>query len=70
MIHGDYGVSHKQGLVRDAQGKAGELLARLTPQQRDSFALRLAGLVAVMWPASDDKGCLSAIEGVAPQVTQ
>lgn len=68
MIHGDYSVSHKQGLVKDAQGKAGELLARLTPQQRDSFALRLAGLVAVMWPASQDAECLHAIEDAAQAV--
>lgn len=70
MISGDYKTDHKQGLIRQAQRKAGEVLAQLTPPQRDAFAMRLAGLTAVMWPASDDKGCLSAIEDVAQQVTQ
>jgi len=70
MIHGDYDVTHKHKLVRDAQRKAGEALAHLTPRQRDAFAVRLAGLTAVVWPASQDAECLSAIDDVALQVSR
>lgn len=68
MIHGDYNLSHKQGLVREAQHKAIEVLGQLSPRQRDAFAMRLAGLAAVVWPASQDDECLSAIDDVALQV--
>ena len=68
MIHGDYNLSHKQGLVKEAQHKTSQVLSQLTPRQRDAFTLRLAGLTAMMWPTSQDAECLSAIEDAAMQV--
>lgn len=56
-----YTMTHKARLQRDAMTITAEALAAIAPEQRATFTLRLAGLLASVWPASQDDDCLRAI---------
>lgn len=56
-----YTTTHKARLQRDAMQVAQEALDAIPPAQRTRFVLRLAGLLASYWPASQDMDCLKAI---------
>lgn len=56
-----YTMTHKAQLQRDAMQIAQEALDAIPPEQRARFTVRLAGLLASMWPASQDIECLRAI---------
>lgn len=57
----EYTNTHKTQLQRDAMQIVAEALDAIPPAQRTRFVLRLAGLLASYWPASQDMECLKAI---------
>ena len=56
-----YTMTHKTQLQRDAMQITAEALDAIPPAQHTRFVLRLAGLLASYWPASQDDACLKAI---------
>lgn len=56
-----YTMTHKAQLQHDAMQIAQEALDAIQPEQRARFTVRLAGLLASYWPASQDMECLRAI---------
>lgn len=56
-----YTMTHKAQLQRDAMQIAQEALDAIPPEQRARFTVRLAGMLASYWPASQDMECLRAI---------
>lgn len=61
MNYTPYTMTHKTQLQHDAMQVAQEALDAIPPAQRTRFVLRLAGLLASYWPASQDMDCLKAI---------
>ena len=61
MTYTPYTLEHKARLQRDAMQVAQEALDAIPPAQQRRFTMRLAGLLASYWPASQDMDCLKAI---------
>lgn len=61
MTYTPYTLDHKSQVQRDAMQVAQEALDAIPPAQRRNFTVRLAGLLASYWPASQDNDCLKAI---------
>jgi hypothetical protein len=61
MNYTPYTLDHKRQVQRDAMQVAQEALDAIPPAQHRRFVLRLAGLLASYWPASQDMDCLKAI---------
>jgi hypothetical protein len=58
----DYPPLNRPALVRAAINQTAHILKELTPAARDVFALRLAGLLATVWPSSHDAELLDALK--------
>ena len=56
-----YTMTDQTRLQRDAIRLTADTLTQLTPGQQLQFTLRLAGLLATYWPASQGEDCLQAI---------
>lgn len=61
MTYTTYTMTHQTQLQRDAMQIVAEALDAIPPAQRHRFTLRLAGLLASYWPASQDDDCLRTI---------
>lgn len=57
----EYTMTHKTRLQHDAIQITAEALDAIPSAQHTRFVLRLAGLLASYWPASQDDACLKAI---------
>lgn len=61
MTYTTYTMTHKTRLQLEAMQAAQENWETLTESQQLRFTMRLAGLLASYWPASQDMECLKAI---------
>jgi hypothetical protein len=58
----DYHMFNRVMLVNDAQLLTRRIMDQLDARQLERFALRLAGLLATVWPSSHDAELLDALK--------
>lgn len=61
MNGGTYNLETKMVLVAQAQKLALDCLATMTPDDQARFAVRLAGLCAIIWPVGHEAELLEVI---------